>query len=70
MEPKKIETMNTEAAVEYLRNCGMSITPDTVRLGIQQGQFPFGTCVVSRNGSPVCTIYAKLLKQWVDERAG
>ena len=42
---KTIPTMTPQTATEYLRELGMSISPDTLRRGIQQGVYPFGICI-------------------------
>ena len=40
-----ISTMTPQSAAEYLRARGMSISPDTLRRGIEQGVYPFGLCI-------------------------
>lgn len=64
-----IETMTPEKAAEYLRQRGYKICKETIRKGLQQGVFPWGIYVKSETGTPVYTIYVKLLRQWADERA-
>lgn len=46
-----ILTMTPQGAAEYLRASGMSISPDTLRRGIEQGVYPFGLCT-KRMGAP------------------
>ena len=40
---EQIETMTVEEATEKLRSLGMKISPTTLRDGMAQGQFPFGS---------------------------
>ena len=47
-----IQTMTPQSAAEYLRARGMSISPDTLRRGIEQGVYPFGLCIKT-DGSAV-----------------
>lgn len=65
---RKIETMCPEYAAEYLRDLGMKISGQTLRMGIEQGVFPFGT-VIMLPKSPVYHIYKRLLDEWVEERS-
>lgn len=65
-----IRTLTPAAAAQYLRERGMSTSAETLRAGIQQGVFPFGTCVEMPSGSATYTIYQRLLDQWIEERAG
>ena len=65
---KTIPTMTPQTATEYLRELGMSISPDTLRRGIQQGVYPFGICIDTGN-TPVYQIFKRLLDEWIDERA-
>ena len=59
--------MTPEQAADRLRECGMSITPPTLRLGLAQGSFPFGTYIKTEK-SCVCFVYAKMLEKWITER--
>lgn len=69
MDFKIIPTINVTDATNILRGMGMRISPDTLRDGIEQGQFPFGHCIRSRTGNPVYFVYKRLFDQWVAERA-
>ncbi len=62
-----IETMNAEQATEVLRKEGMRISPGKIRLGVEQGVYPFGDCVRMEKSSE-CTIYTSLLRKWIAER--
>lgn len=62
-----IENMNTAQATERLRSVGIKISPQLLRLGIQQKVFPFGDCVVTEKG-PRCYVYTKLLEDWIAKR--
>lgn len=64
----KIITLSTDAAANYLREQGMSISPTTLRLGIQQGVYPFGICIEA-GSSPVYQIFKRLLDDWIAERS-
>ena len=60
--------INAKEAAELLRQAlGMHITADTLRDGISQGQFSFGTYIKTEK-SCVCYVYARLLEQWIAER--
>lgn len=61
-----IPTMTAEEACEKLRNLGMRISPETIRLGIMQNQFPFGYCIQS-DKSVRCGIYRKKLDEFIIE---
>ena len=56
-----ISTMTPQGAAEYLRACGMSISPDTLRRGIEQGVYPFGLCIKT-DGSAVYQIFKRPLE--------
>lgn len=45
----------------------MSISPDTLRRGIEQGVYPFGLCIKT-DGSAVYQIFKRLLDEWIAER--
>lgn len=64
----KIGTMSTHEAVDFLRSCGMSISCDTLRLGIEQGVYPWGICITG-NTSPVYQIFTRQLVDWARERS-
>lgn len=64
----QIDSMTVEAATRKLRESGISITSSTLRDGIAQGQFPFGTYIKTER-SCVCYVWTKLLDRWIAERA-
>lgn len=66
-EQEYIPTMNTAEATEWLRARGLRLSPETVRLGILQGAFPFGDCITS-DKAPRCIIYTRLLEEWAAAR--
>lgn len=61
--------MNVVEATEQLRSMGMRISPETLRDGIEQNQFPFGNLIRRKSGSPVCFIYRKKFEEWVQSHA-
>ena len=62
-----ISTMTPQGAAEYLRARGMSIAPDTLRRGIEQGVYPFGLGIKT-DGSAVYQIFKRRLDEWIAER--
>lgn len=56
--------INVTEATERLRAMGLKISPETVREGIEQKQFPFGVLIRKKSGSPVCYIFPKKLQEW------
>ena len=64
-----IETMTPQEAAERLRATGMHIGVETLRQGLQQGAFSFGTYIQSATGGPVYFVYKRLLDEWIKERA-
>lgn len=64
-----IKTLTTQEATEQLRRLGVKISTETMRNGLRQGVFPFGTYIETPNGSPVYTIYERLFLKWIEERA-
>jgi hypothetical protein len=66
MQKDKIITAK-EAAKELREELGMSITAETLRDGIAQGQFSFGSYIKTEK-SCVCYVYTRLLAQWIAER--
>ena len=66
-ENKMIETMTVQETVEELRTLGMSISLDKLRDGIEQGVYPFGTCIQMK--SREFDVFRVLFDKWVDERA-
>ena len=51
-------------ATERLRSMGMRISPEILRDGIEQGQFPFGAVIRSINDTPRCYVYEKKFNEW------
>lgn len=62
-----IETMNVEEATKKLRELGVKISATTLRDGIAQGQFPFGS-YIKTDKSCVCFVWTRLFDEWVSER--
>ena len=52
----RISTLTPQDAAQYLRDRGLSISPDTLRQGIKQGVYPFGI-VIEMERSPVFQIF-------------
>ena len=63
----RIATLPPQDAAQYLRDRGLSISPDTLRQGIKQGVYPFGI-VIEMERSPVFQIVKKQLDAWIAER--
>lgn len=63
-----VETLTPEQAAQILRDIGIKTSAMKIRAGISQGVYPFGECVQMVQNE--CTIYKKLLEQWISERAG
>lgn len=63
----QIETMTVEEATQKLRAMGVKISTTTLREGIAQGQFPFGS-YIKTDKSCVCYVWTRLLEKWVAER--
>ena len=66
MDQSKIETLTVKEAVDELRMLGMSITPDRLRAGINQGVFPFGICIKMKDYE--FEIYRVPFEKWKSER--
>ena len=66
MDQPRIETLTVKEAVEELRMLGMSITPDRLRAGINQGVFPFGICIKMKDYE--FEIYRVPFEKWKSER--
>ena len=64
-----IKTLTTQEAVEGLRSHGLKISPERLRLGLEQRVYPFGVVVVMESGQRVPEIYSVLLDQWIAERS-
>lgn len=67
MTEEIIDIMTAAEAAEWLRSRGMRITPDTLRVGIEQGAFPFGS-LVRLDKTPRCFVYTRLLEDWAAQR--
>ena len=65
----RIQTLTTNEATQILRSLGMKISPENLRLGIQQGVYPFGIYIETGNNHPVYQIFKKLFDAWIEERA-
>lgn len=65
-QPKMIETLTVQEACEELRLLGMSVSPEKLREGIQQGVYPFGTCVKLKTNT--YDIFRVLFNKWIEER--
>lgn len=63
-----IENMTVDEATQKLRKMGIKITAPTLRDGIAQGQFPFGS-YIKTDKSCVCYVWTRLFNEWVAERA-
>lgn len=63
-----IDTMTAAEATEYLRAHGVKISPTTIREGIRQGAFPFGSIVMDGEKVKWCYIWRTLLDKWIKER--
>lgn len=63
----KIKVLTVEETTEVLRMAGLRVSPDTVRRGIAQGVYPFGTCIEGAK-HPIFHIYEDLLEEWMKKR--
>lgn len=63
----ELSILTAAEATERLRSMGMKISPEILREGIEQGAFPFGTVVRTKNDTPRCYIYEKRLMSWAEE---
>ena len=63
-----IETLTLNQTAAYLRQHGLSISNPALANGIQQGQYPFGICIVSAEGCRSVQIFKTLLDKWIAER--
>lgn len=59
--------LTAESATERLRAMGMKISPEMLRLGIEQNAFPFGVVIRSKSDSPRCWVFEKRLLDWATE---
>ena len=58
-------TISPQEAVEILRENGMQIGVEVLRLGLQQGVFPFGKAVKTEE-APVYWVFPKDLNAWIE----
>ena len=58
-------TISPQEAVEILGENGMQIGVEVLRLGLQQGVFPFGTAVKTEK-APVYWVFPKDLNAWIE----
>lgn len=66
-----IDILTTAEAAERLREEGMHISPETVREGILQKQFPWGSVIVNKDGGiKSCYVYGVELAAWIREKKG
>lgn len=63
-----IETLTLNQTAAYLRQHGLSISNPALANGIQQGQYPFGICIVNDQGRRSFQIFRALLDKWIEER--
>ena len=63
----KVKVLTIEEATEILRAAGLSISPDTLRRGIKQGVYLFGTCIEGAK-QPIFHVYEKLMDEWMKKR--
>lgn len=64
----EVKVFTVAEATEVLRRCGVRISPDLLRAGLQQGAFPFGTYIQTEKSSR-CYVYENQLEQWLKERS-
>ena len=62
-----VKTMSITEAADIMRQAGIRGSAERVKLGIQQGVYPWGECIQMEN-SPQCVVYAKLFFKWLKER--
>ena len=66
MDQPRIETLTVKEAVDELRMLGMSITPERLKAGINQGVFTFGICIQMKDYE--YEIYRVPFEKWKSER--
>lgn len=59
-----IKTITVAQATERLRASGMRISPETLRDGLLQRAFPFGTAVKTEQ-SVACWVFPSDLEEWI-----
>lgn len=67
MTDYNIKVLTAAEATEILRRCGLRITPEILRAGLQQKAFPFGTFIQGEK-TPRCYIYENQLEAWIRAR--
>lgn len=65
----RIETLPVSEAAEMIREAGIELTAEEIKLGLQQRVYPFGDCIMLDTGEPIFYIYKKLLLQWITDRS-
>ena len=65
-----MEIINASEAAQLLRAHGMSISPEAVRMGLAQRQFPWGYCVMDGQRIKSCGVFAGQLRHWIEEKGG
>lgn len=63
------KTLTVLEAHKTLEEHGMKISVDSLRNGIEEGVFSFGTCIHNPKAREFI-IYPKLLDDWIAERLG
>lgn len=61
-----VKTMNVEEAADLMRQAGIRTSAERVRMGIQQGVYPWGDAV--KMGTMSHIVYTKLFWKWMEER--
>ena len=64
-----VETLTLNELTAMFRRVGIATSETKLGDGIEQGQYPFGICIKSSKGSRQFEIYARLVYQWLEERA-
>ena len=64
-----VDIINPAQATEVLRAQGWKISPEMVRMGVQQGQFPWGTCIM-KGGTPRTFVYVQPMMRWIQSQKG
>lgn len=68
METYEMNVLTAAEATEILRRCGLRISPEILRAGLQQKAFPFGTFIQGEK-TPRCYIYENQLESWIRARS-
>ena len=61
-------TVTPEEATRIIRDAGIQIGTETLRAGIEQGQFPFGICIMQNKR--IFLISKKKLAEWIADFCG